>query len=45
MSTTKLLLFSDLHANIGAAVKLVQRAAEADMLVGAGDFGNARRGV
>ncbi len=45
MSTTKLLLFSDLHANIGAAAQLVQLAAEADMLVGAGDFGNARRGV
>jgi Icc-related predicted phosphoesterase len=41
----KLLLFSDLHADTDAARHLVQRARAADMLVGAGDFGNARRDV
>jgi Icc-related predicted phosphoesterase len=39
----KLLLFSDLHADAAAARALVQRAATADVLVGAGDFGNLRR--
>lgn len=38
----RLLLFSDLHADRSAAVSLVRRAADADLLVGAGDFTNGR---
>lgn len=45
MTKSKLLLFSDVHADFRAATKLAQLAAEVDILVGAGDFGNARRGV
>ena len=43
VQTMKLLLFSDLHADAQAAHRLVQRAGAADVLVGAGDFGNVRR--
>ena len=39
----KLLLFSDVHANAEAARKLVERSAGVDVVVGAGDFGVARR--
>ena len=41
----KLLLFSDLHADTRAARDLAARARTADVLVGAGDFGNMRRDV
>lgn len=41
----KLLLFSDLHADAAAARKLAELAEQADVLVGAGDFGNVRREV
>jgi uncharacterized protein len=41
----KLLLFSDLHADRRAAEDIVQRAAQADVVIGAGDFGNMRRDV
>jgi Icc-related predicted phosphoesterase len=41
----KLLLFSDLHTDTEAARRLVGRARGVDVLVGAGDFGNVRRGV
>jgi Icc-related predicted phosphoesterase len=41
----KLLLFSDLHADAAAARRLVKRSDAADVLVGAGDFGNIRRHV
>jgi Icc-related predicted phosphoesterase len=41
----KLLLFSDLHASAGAARRLVERAQMADVVIGAGDFGNVRRDV
>ncbi|HEY7424968.1 MAG TPA: metallophosphoesterase family protein [Gemmataceae bacterium] len=41
----KLLLFSDLHADAAAARRLVKRARTADIIIGAGDFGNIRRGV
>jgi Icc-related predicted phosphoesterase len=41
----KLLLFSDLHADVGAAERLVALGADADLWVGAGDFGNLRRQV
>ena len=43
--TMKLLLFSDLHADTAAAQRLVERAGKADVLVGAGDFGNVRRHI
>ena len=39
----RLLLFSDLHADTAAARRLLALAAQADVLVGAGDFGNLRR--
>ena len=41
----KLLLFSDLHADGDAARRLLDRARTADVLVGAGDFGNVHRDV
>jgi Icc-related predicted phosphoesterase len=41
----KLLLFSDLHADADAAQRLVERGRAADLIVGAGDFGNVRRDV
>ncbi len=41
----RLLLFSDLHADEAAARRLAVLAASVDVLVGAGDFGNARRQV
>jgi uncharacterized protein len=40
---TKLLLFSDLHANPLAAHRLVEQSANAEVVIGAGDFGNVRR--
>lgn len=41
----KLLLFSDLHCDTDAAQRLVERAEAADVIIGAGDFGNMRRDV
>lgn len=41
----KLLLFSDLHCNAQAARKLVEQARNVEVIVGAGDFGNIRRGI
>ena len=43
--TMKLLLFSDLHNDLAAARRLVQMAARADVVVGAGDFCNAHQGL
>lgn len=40
-----LLLFSDLHADTDAARHLVELARSADVLIGAGDFGNMRRQI
>ncbi|QDT52387.1 Calcineurin-like phosphoesterase superfamily domain protein [Caulifigura coniformis] len=40
-----LLLFSDLHADVPAARRLAALATQADLLIGAGDFGNSRRHV
>jgi Icc-related predicted phosphoesterase len=40
-----LLLFSDLHADVTAARRLVERAGAADVIIGAGDFGNVRRNI
>jgi Icc-related predicted phosphoesterase len=39
----RLLLFSDVHADLDACRSLVDRAADADVVVGAGDFGRMRR--
>jgi Icc-related predicted phosphoesterase len=41
----KLLVFSDLHRDKGAATRIVQLAQGADVVIGAGDFANARTGV
>ncbi len=41
----KLLLFSDVHCSQPAVERLLKLADEADVLVGAGDFGTMRRGT
>jgi Icc-related predicted phosphoesterase len=41
----RLLLFSDLHGDPAAARRVVERSRGVDVVVGAGDFGNMRRGV
>jgi Icc-related predicted phosphoesterase len=41
----ELLLFSDVHSNVSACRRLVDRAAEVDVVVGAGDFCQMRRGL
>ncbi|MGB7686346.1 MAG: metallophosphoesterase family protein [Solirubrobacterales bacterium] len=41
----KLLAFSDLHRDLGQAAKLVEMAAEADVVVGAGDFASIHEGL
>ncbi len=40
---TKLLLFSDVHANEGRCRNLVAQSETADIVIGAGDFGHLRR--
>ena len=41
----RLLLFSDLHCDVAAASRLVERSRDFDVLVGAGDFAIMRRGL
>ena len=41
----KLLVFSDLHSDFRIASKLVELSREVDVVVGAGDFCNVRRGL
>lgn len=41
----KLLLFSDVHCDERAAEKLVELSKSADLVIGAGDFANMRRGL
>jgi Icc-related predicted phosphoesterase len=41
----KLLAFSDLHRDLGQASELVRRSSEADVVIGAGDFGSIHEGV
>jgi len=41
----KLLAFSDLHRDLDAAADLVARSDEADVVIGAGDFGSIHEGV
>lgn len=41
----KILAFSDLHMARARAAEIVAASREADLVIGAGDFGNMRRGV
>lgn len=41
----KILAFSDLHLSRGRAADIVAASAEADLVIGAGDFCNAREGL
>ena len=41
----KLLVFSDLHSDFRIASKLVEQSQDVDVVVGAGDFCNVRRGL
>lgn len=41
----KLLAFSDLHRDLGQATELVAMAAEADVVIGAGDFASVHKGL
>ncbi len=41
----KLLLFSDLHRDQSAAIRLVELSREADVVIGAGDFATGRHGI
>jgi Icc-related predicted phosphoesterase len=41
----KLLAFSDLHRDLGQAAKLVEMSAEADIVIGAGDFASVHEGL
>jgi Icc-related predicted phosphoesterase len=41
----KLLAFSDLHRNLDQAAKLVEMSADADVVVGAGDFASVHEGL
>jgi len=41
----KLLVFSDLHCDRRAAQSILDRAADVDVVIGAGDFANCRRGI
>ncbi len=41
----KLLAFSDLHCDLDRARSLVERSAEADVVIGAGDFASVHKGL
>lgn len=41
----KLLAFSDLHRDLGQAAQLVEMSAEADVVIGAGDFASVHEGL
>ena len=41
----KLLIFSDLHCHVEMAQSIVLRAEDADVIIGAGDFAQLRRGI
>jgi Icc-related predicted phosphoesterase len=41
----KLLLFSDLHTSTSAARRIVELARDVDVVIGAGDFANARNDI
>ena len=41
----KLLIFSDLHCHVQLAQSIVSRSEDADVIIGAGDFAQLRRGI
>jgi Icc-related predicted phosphoesterase len=41
----KLLAFSDLHCDLDQAARLVERSADADVVIGAGDFASVHEGL
>ncbi len=41
----KLLAFSDLHRDLGQAAELVEMSADADVVIGAGDFASVHKGL
>jgi uncharacterized protein len=41
----KILAFSDVHRDLGFSNAIVKRSHDADLIIGAGDFGTARRGL
>lgn len=41
----KLLAFSDLHCDLGRAARLVEMSADADVVIGAGDFASVHEGL
>lgn len=41
----RLLAFSDVHRDLGRAASLVERSADADVVVGAGDFASVHEGL
>ncbi|HEY2052817.1 MAG TPA: metallophosphoesterase [Solirubrobacterales bacterium] len=41
----RLLAFSDLHRDLGQAARLVEMSADADVLIGAGDFASVHEGL
>ncbi len=41
----KLLAFSDLHRDLGQAARLVEMSAQADVVIGAGDFASIHEGL
>jgi Icc-related predicted phosphoesterase len=41
----KILAFSDLHRDLGQAARLVEMSAEADAVIGAGDFASVHKGL
>ena len=41
----KLLAFSDLHCDLAGAERLVERSADADVVIGAGDFASVHSGL
>jgi Icc-related predicted phosphoesterase len=45
LATVKLLAFSDLHRDLAQGAKLVEMAADADLVIGAGDFASVHEGL
>jgi uncharacterized protein len=41
----RILAFSDLHRNLGQAAELVEMSADADLVIGAGDFASIHEGL
>ncbi len=45
MRNMRILAFSDLHCDLGRAAALVERSADVDVVVGAGDFASVHEGL